>query len=176
MSVYHQVLIGRNLTHKNLTELINAEVQILIFLRHLGCNLALSLIADLEKIGAQHNVKIPVTYFSQGTRNYNDYFWTSKYPNASVVYDTDLKYSKMFGLKEGTATQVLNSQAAICSLKAMANGHFPTGSKGNVFMLPGCFIYQDGARVYSHIANTASDMPDFENLIKNVVLKGMQAA
>lgn len=176
MSLYHQLLIGRNLSHKNLTEMINSEVQILIFLRHLGCNLALSLIADFAKIEAQYGVKIPATFFSQGSRNYNDHFWASKYPEASVVYDTELKYSKMFGLKEGTATQVLNSQAAICSLKAMANGHFPTGSKGNVFMLPGCFIYQSGERVYSHIANSSSDMPDFENLIKEVVLKGMGAA
>ena len=81
----------------------------------------------------------------------------------------------MFRLKEGTVTQVLNPQAAMCSLKAMTNGHFPTGSKGNVLMLPGAFIYQNGQRVFTHIANSASDMPDFENLIKNVVLKALKA-
>ena len=174
MSVYNQILIGRNLSHKNLTELINSEVQILIFLRHLGCNLSLNLISEFAKIEARHNFKLPVTYFSQGTRNYNVIFWASKYPDTSVVYDTDLKFSKMFGLKEGTVTQVLNPQAAICSLKAMVNGHFPTGSKGNMFMMPGAFIYQGGERVFSHIANSASDMPDFEDLIKNVVLKALQ--
>ncbi len=172
-SIYQQNITGRNLEVKSLADLFKSETHILVFLRHLGCNLSMQLVTDILSIEKKYNVSLPITFISQGSRNYSEHFWSSRHPEAQVIYDTNLAIARQFGLREGTITQVINPQSMYCSLKAMAQGNFPTGIQGNVFMLPGVFVYSDGRQVYSHIASHASDVPDFENLVKTYLLKAL---
>lgn len=142
----------------------------IVFLRHLGCNLSMQLVDDIKKLELKHKVQFPITFVCQGSRAYCDHFWNKKYPTAKVIYDTNLTIAKGFGLREGTLVHVINAHSAMCSIKAMARGHFPSAFQGNVFMLPGVFVYVDGARIFSHIAQTASDLPDFENLVTSYLI------
>ena len=164
---------GRNVPTDNVWELIKKDTQILVFPRHLGCNLTLQLIDDIKAIEAKYGIDFPITYVSQGSKKYCDYFWESKYPNESVIYDSNLSIAKSFGLKEGSVSQVLNSKSMFCSLKAMAAGNFPTAPQGNVFMLPGVFVYINGVQVFKHIALSATDLPDFENLLKSYLTEAV---
>ena len=173
MSFNSLPITGRNISAANISDLLKEETQMLVFLRHLGCNLSMQLVSDIVEIEKKYNIQLPLTYVSQGSKNYSEFFWKSRHPEAAVIYDTNLTISKHFGLKEGSVSQVLNSKAMFCSLKAMANGHFPGSFQGNVFMLPGIFVFAEGRRIYSHIADSASDMPDFENLVKTYILKAL---
>ncbi len=166
MSIFDQTITGRNLPTFNIGELLNSDMQILIFLRHLGCNLSRQLIQDINRYEKTFDVKFPITYVSQGSRNYCEHFWSRNYPQAQVVYDPNLYLAKSFGLIEGTLIQVINPQSVFCSLKAMARGIFPKGIQGNVFMMPGVFVYLDGKSVFNHVSKNAGDLPEFENLVK----------
>lgn len=156
---------GRNLHQSTIGQIISEKQTFLVFLRHLGCNLTLQLVSDIDALEKKIGVKLPIVYISQGSKNYCDLFWSTNYPSSSVIYDHDLLLAKSFGLKQGTFGDVVNPKAMICSLRAMVNGHIPTGSKGNVFMLPGVFVYSSGREVFKHIATHAGDLPDFEKLI-----------
>ncbi len=158
-------IVGRNLPANTIGALVKQNSQMIVFLRHLGCSLSMQLVHDIKKLEIQYKVAFPITFACQGSRAYCDHFWNRKFPTAQVIYDTNLTLARGFGLKEGTLSHVINLGSAMCTIKAMAKGHFPTVLKGNVFMLPGVFVYVEGARVYSHIAQTASDMPEFENLV-----------
>lgn len=158
-------IVGRNLTANTVGTLVKQDSQMIVFLRHLGCNLSMQLVDNIKKLEIKHGVAFPITFVCQGSRAYCDHFWNKKYPTAKVIYDTNLTIAKGFGLREGTLIHVINAHSAMCSIKAMARGHFPSPFQTNVFMLPGVFVYVDGARIYSHIAQTASDMPDFEDLV-----------
>jgi hypothetical protein len=161
-------LLGRNLTGKTLTDIIQKNSHMLLFLRHLGCSLGKKLLHDIKETEKSYGVKFPITFVSQGSKNFNENFWDKSYPDYSVIYDTDLTLAKSFGLREGTVTQVLNPSTVYCTLKAMGGGFLPSGPKGgNIFMMPAVFVYIDGKLVFSHIAQFTTDMPDFEEMVKS---------
>ena len=170
MSILVMNLNGRNVVTDNVRDLVKSGTHILVFPRHLGCNLTLQLIDDIKALESKYDVNFPITYICQGSKKYCDHFWETKYPRASVIYDTNMSIAKSFGLKEGSVSQVLNTKAMFCAIKAMTNGNFPTAPQGNVFMLPGVFVYINGAQVFKHIAVSATDLPDFENLLKSYLL------
>ena len=160
-------IFGRNLPLvKNVVDLVQQDTQILIFPRHLGCSLTKHLVAEILRLEVKYKTAFPITFVCHGSVDYSDRFWQSWSPKARVVFDTDLTIAKSFGLKEGTLRHALDIKTMYCSFKAIAAGH-PTDvdKSSKVFMLPGIFIYRDGQEVFKHIARTAGDMPDFENLV-----------
>jgi hypothetical protein len=163
-------IVGRNLSTNTIGALVKESSQMIVFLRHLGCNLSLQLVNDIKMLELKHKVQFPITFVCQGSRAYCDHFWNKKYPTAKVIYDTNLNIAKGFGLREGTLIHVINAHSAMCSIKAMMRGHFPSVFQGNVFMLPGVFVYVEGVRIFSHISQTASDLPEFENLVTSYLM------
>jgi hypothetical protein len=159
-------IAGRNLPSSKMPEIISEEYQILVFLRHLGCSLTKQLIADIKALEKKHGTSLPITFVSHGSEQYCDHFWQMWSPKSRVIFDTDMSIAKKFGLKEGSIIQVMDIKTMYCSIRAVAHGHFLDVDKSsNVFMLPGVFIYRDGKEIYKHIAKSAGDMPDFENLV-----------
>ncbi len=175
MSILVEEVAGRNVPVADVNSLVKNETHMVVFLRHLGCNLTLQLLKDVQALEAQYKVKFPIIYVSQGSKNYCDSFWKSKYPEARVVYDSNLSIAKRFGLKEGSVSQVINAKSIYCSIRAMSRGTLPGSFQGNVFMLPGVFVYVSGQEVFKHIADSAGDMPDFEDLVKKYLLDALQA-
>lgn len=171
MTILRSSLIGRNLDFTTLQEAISQPAHMLIFPRHLGCNLSLKLIQDIKELEGRTGRKLPITFVSQGSKNFCDRFWASRHAEARVIYDINLQIARSFGLREGTLLQVANPQAVFCYIKALSGGFVPTGPKGNVFMLPGVFVYQNGRNVIQHIASHAGDLPDFENMVKSHLLR-----
>lgn len=167
------MLAGRNLPSRKMPEIINDDYQILVFLRHLGCSLTKQLIADIKALEKKMNTNLPITFVSHGSEQYCDHFWQMWSPKARVIFDTDMSLAKSYGLKEATIIQVMDIKTMYCSLRALSNGHFLDMDKSsNVMMLPGVFIFRDGKEVYKHIAKSAGDMPDFENLVLSYVKTG----
>ncbi len=167
---------GRNLIGNKFGDLVRGGSHIIIFLRHLGCNLAQQLVEDIKSIESNYQTQLPILFVSQGTRKFNDVFWEKRYPEAKVIIDTNLAIAKSFELREGSLAQVFNPKSMLCYLKAMGNGNLPLGPKGNIYMLPGIFVYVGGSKVYSHIAETASDLPDFEDLVKKYLANSIKDA
>lgn len=171
-----EAVAGRNVPVADVRSLVKDNTHMVVFLRHLGCNLTLQLLKDVQALEAKYKVRFPIIYVSQGSRNYCEQFWKTKYPDARVVYDTNLSISKKFGLKEGTIGQVINAQSMFCAIRAVSKGTLPGAFQGNVFMLPGVFVYVDGQEVFKHIADSAGDMPDFEGLVKQYLYQSIEAA
>ena len=167
---------GRNLVGNQFGDLIRRGSHVVIFLRHLGCNLTQQLVDDIKALEVRYKTELPITFVSQGTRKFNEVFWEKRYPTAKVIVDTNLAIAKGFNLKEGSLANIFTAKSMFCSLKAMANGNFPLGPQGNIYMMPGIFVYVNGSKVFGHAAETSSDLPDFEDLVKKYLDKSITDA
>lgn len=170
-------IAGRNLKSQNINDLVREnDVKILIFLRHMSCNMSRQLVRDLRTMQDQNQIEYPITYISQGSKNLTDHYWKKLDQSAQVVYDTNQAIAKSFGLKEGTLAQLLGPAPMFCALKAMVKGQMPQIYGGNVYMMPGVFVYRNATMVYKHIATHAGDFPDFENMVMQYLNRNTQTA
>ena len=74
---------------------------------------------------------------------------------------------KAFGLKRGSALQVLGPAVLLRGIQAARKGHHIEKTVGDVFQMPGTFIIsRDGVVRYAHYARPVADHPKTAELVE----------
>lgn len=153
---------------KQLKDLADDKPVILIFLRHFGCQFCKHTLHQLQ--GLQSDIKysgkdLILVHMSEA-KTAETILKDFGLEGVEHICDTDRTLYRYFGLGRGFLHQLFGWNDLYGSLKIFRKfGYRLQLGYGDVFQMPGIFVYHKGRIkqkfVYSHI----SDKPDFESLI-----------
>lgn len=83
--------------------------------------------------------------------------------------DPDRSAYRAFGLRRGTALEVIGPEPLLRGLRAAARGYFPRMPVGDVYQLGGVFLIdREGSVRYAHYPRTSADHPPAGELRRQV--------
>ncbi|HTJ79933.1 MAG TPA: SelL-related redox protein [Rariglobus sp.] len=162
LALLERPIQGLRLRGTTLGEQLGGRPAVLVFLRHFGCLFCREMVRDVRREAEANPDYPPVIFFFQGTVAQGAEFFGKFYPEAVAVEDSTLTFYRAFGLKGGSAGQLLGLRAVGAALRALAKGNFVGRWVGDVTVMPGVFaVAADGRVIWSYAAAHAGDHPDF---------------
>ena len=156
-----------------LGKLTQEQAVMLVFLRHFGCVFCKEALADLaeqkEKI-AEKGVLMVFVHMSEDVVA-EKYFREYNLEGVRHISDPEFRYYTAFGITKGGFSQLYSLRSWMRGFAAKQEGHKLELSKalGDSTQMPGIFILKDREIRNKFIHKYASDRPDYNKLIENVV-------
>ena len=152
-----------------LLNLSNEKPIMLVFLRHFGCQFCRQAMDELSKKRkhlADTGTELVFVHMAE-----NDvaetYFKKFNLSGVEHVSDPDCRYYAAFGLVKGSFTQLFGLQTWIRGFSDKAKYGNEMGKHlGDNFQMPGAFMLHQGEIKDQHIHKMASDIPDYERLLR----------
>lgn len=162
---FNYPLTGTNLPANNFSELLSKDKLVIFhFLRHLGCIFCQHSVDQLYQL-SQKNSQFPTIYFvHQGTLEAGDVFFTLHFPNARHIADPDLQLYKHFGIHKLEGFNIFNPKMIWKGILLTLKGYLNRYKGGNVALLSGTFLFNNGNLVWRHYAKYAGDEPNWAKL------------
>lgn len=155
----------------SLLALTHKSPVMLVFLRHFGCVFCKEALYDLSqrrKAIEQGGVKIVFVHMADD-ETAAEYFTKFNLEGACYICDPMQRYYRAFGLQRGSFNQLYGLQTWIRGYKVKQElGVELEMAKrlGDSTQMPGVFILQDGKIKDKFIHRTASERPDYEQLVQ----------
>ena len=105
-----------------------------------------------------------VVFFHQGTVEQGDDFFIPRWPEATAIADPDRAFYDAFGVENGRFRTVLGARSIVRGVQAALKGNFVGKPVGDVWRMPGAFLTERGAIVWSHAPKHAGDHPDLREI------------
>ncbi len=156
-------------TGRSLFDLSNEKPLMLIFLRHFGCQFCRQAMDDLSKKRAELKDAGTELIFVHMAENEVAETYFKKFNLAGVkhISDPECRYYAAFGLVKGSFTQLFGLQTWIRGFSDKAKYGNEMGKHlGDNFQMPGAFMLYKGEIKDQHIHKMASDIPDYERLMR----------
>src|SRR5690554_467509 len=152
---------------EDLMKLAENKKVLLVFLRHFGCTFCretMTRLAEAREELERKNTKIVLVHmvaphFAQKLLNiYN-------LRGVSHISDPDRELYRTFGLRKATADQFLNPKNWWRAFtQGVLHGHLIGKPAGNVYQMPGVFLFHKKKILNKFTYRYVSDMPDFLRL------------
>ena len=146
----------------------------LVFLRHFGCVFcrdALRELSGLQNYFIEKQVQLIFVHMSEDDVA-QTFFEKYDLHEIESISDPTCDLYASFGLGKGNFNQLFGLKSLMKGFEATMHGTMISLKQiGDGFQMPGIFIISKGAIVSSYIHQTASDRPDYKNLIDNCRVK-----
>ena len=156
-----------------LLDLSNEKPIMLVFLRHFGCQFCRQAMDELSKKRKELSAAGTELVFVHMAENNVAEIYFKKFNLVGVEHVSDLecRYYAAFGLVKGSFTQLFGLQTWIRGFSKKASYGNEMGKHlGDSFQMPGAFMLHHGEIKDQHIHKMASDMPDYEKMMRCCVL------
>ena len=156
-------------TGESLAALSDVTPVLIVFLRHFGCVFCRESLHDISKKRRtieSKGIKIVLVHMSDN-ETAEIYFKKFNLKNIAHISDPECKIYASFGLLKGSFSQLFGLKTWIRGFEVAATKQIlPTIYKiGDGLQMPGIFLLKNATIVGSFIHKTASDKPNYENLI-----------
>ena len=155
----------------NLKDLSDSKPVMLIFLRHFGCTFCREMLKDIKKHRRliEENGKEIVLIHMSPNEVAEQYLKKYGLHDLHHISDKNRDLYRYFGLRRGFISEIVGVKqwvrfAHAGILKRNGIGLF----KGDVFQLPGIFIYHQGKIKAKYIHRSASDRPNYVSMAKTI--------
>ncbi|MFT4663968.1 MAG: peroxiredoxin [Polaribacter sp.] len=159
----------------SLKDLSTKKPVFLVFLRHFGCVFCKEALSDLsEMLDTIRNKNIHLVVVHMATNDLAEkYFSTYKLEDVSHVSDPNMRYYQDFGLAKGRFSQLYGLSTWIRGMSVKNKPHKLELAKqlGDVTQMPGIFTLFKNEIIESYIHRRASELPDYEGLLKRAFEK-----
>ncbi len=105
-----------------------------------------------------------VLFVAQGTPGEGEAFFERFWPEARAVSDTDLTLFTIFGIHHSDVRDLMKPDLWLRTVRTTLKGHFSGQPQGDVRLMPGMFLVQNGRILWEHPYRHAGDHPDFDRL------------
>lgn len=143
---------------------------LIVFLRHFGCTFCREALADIARQRAEietRGVRIVAVHMTTEAEA-REIFANYGVADLDRISDPERNLYRAFGLKQGTARQLLGPKVWWRGFIAgVLRGHGVGRLKGNGFQMPGAFIFHESGVVRSMIHKSAADRPDYLKLAES---------
>jgi peroxiredoxin len=171
----HTTALATMVTNKgeNLRDISFQKPVFLVFLRHFGCVFCKEAMSDLSEMldSIRHkNIHLVLVHMAD-----NDiaekYFENFHLTDVSHISDTDMQFYKAFGLSKGKFSQLYGLSTWMRGMSAKNKPHKLELAKqlGDSTQMPGIFTVYQNEVIDSYIHRRASDLPDYERLLKRAM-------
>jgi peroxiredoxin len=152
----------------SLAELSDRQPLLIVFLRHFGCTFCREAVADvaarrgeIDRMGA----KVVFVHMSPND-SAAGFFERHGFPDAHWISDPERTLYRAFGLRQGTAAQILNWRVWTRGfLAAFRDGHGIGSLEGDGLQMPGAFVLAGRTIRNAFVHRTPADRPDYLGLI-----------
>lgn len=149
---------------------LSKEVPVLlVFLRHFGCVFCKEALSDLSGLRGrmeEKNIKLVFIHMSENPKA-EEYFDKFNLKGISHISDPFARYYKAFGLMKGNFSQLYGLRTWIKGYAAVRKGFNLELAKslGDSTQMPGVFLIKDSSIKESYIHKSASDRPNYDQII-----------
>ena len=142
---------------------------LLVFLRHFGCIFCREAMKDIgskRDEWKKKNINVVLVHMSDN-ETAEKYFKKYGITNIEHISNPSCMLYASFGLTKGTASQLFGLKNWIRGFEVTVIKGIPLAIRqiGDGFQMPGVFLIDKGEVKESYIHASASDRPDYENLI-----------
>lgn len=164
---YTEPLVGSRLPATTLRGVLDSEKMVILhFLRHLGCIYCKHSVDQLYKV-KQQSAKFPTIYFvHQSTIQSAEDFFAERFPGAPHMSNPSLDLYRLYGIERLNPMQFLNPLQISVGVKSLLSGNVQTAPEGDVWVLSGTFLYNNGRLVWCHRAQFAGDDPQWDKFLR----------
>ncbi|MCP4443680.1 MAG: redoxin domain-containing protein [Aureispira sp.] len=161
---------------EDLLHLSQKNTVMLLFLRHFGCTFCRESLTDISKIRKEIEdlgIKIVAIHMAE-EEVADEYFKNYNLANLTHISDPDVSLYDYFGLSKGRFFQLYGLKVWLRGLKAgILDGHGLKVSSelGSFQQMPGVFMLKDGQIITKFVHKSASDRPDYKDLVNKTVSK-----
>ena len=158
-------------TGEGLEDLANAQPQLVVFLRHAGCTFCREALHDLttqRKAIEENGCGIVLVHMGDNER---DAPLFEKYSLGDVprIADPACRLYRQFGLDLGGFLELIGPRVWLRGLaSAIFRRHGFGGFRGNVFQMPGVYLYHCGRILAGFQHGRSSDRPDYAELARRI--------
>ena len=137
------------------------------FLRHFGCTFCRQSLARLEVRHADlEAVGIQVINIAMGNPTHLERYRERLAPHLHFLARKDDSAHRTYGLKEGNLAQLASFNVATSAIGEFARGNIGGVPSGNVRMMPGMFIVDNGGKItYTYYSKDIADHPTVDQLL-----------
>lgn len=156
-------------TGESLHSLSFKKPTLLIFLRHFGCIFCREALKEISNKRSDFDEKGVQIVFVHMTdfETAEDYFNKYGIDHPTHISDPECKYYSAFGLAKGSISQLFGLKTMLRGIEVTMKGTtFGLKQIGDGFQMPGIFMINNGRIADSYIHKTASDKPDYDDIIK----------
>lgn len=153
---------------ENISEMSHKGIVMLVFLRHFGCVFCREALMEIKKERSNwesKGIQVVLLYPSdkESGKEYLTQFDLLDIPSIS---DPSCSVYEKFGLGKGNFGQLFGLKTFFRGFEAAAKSPFPILKQvGDGFQMPGIFVLFKGQVRDSYIHRTASDRPDYNELL-----------
>jgi peroxiredoxin len=171
----HTNVLANMVTNKgeNLRDISFQEPIFLVFLRHFGCVFCKEALSDLsDMLDSIRNNHIRLVMVHMSTNDIAErYFENFHLNDVSHISDPDMQFYKVFGLSKGKFSQLYGLSTWMRGMSAKNKPHKLELAKqlGDSTQMPGIFTLYQNEVIDSYIHRRASDLPDYEGLLKRAM-------
>ena len=152
----------------SLHEISLTQPVMVVFLRSFGCIFCKEALHDLAKLKdeiAQAHVELVFVHMAS-TLQADVFFENYGLKGTNQISDPTCKLYAQFGLSKGNFSQLLGLKTWVRGFEANAKGiGYSIKKIGDSLQMPGIFLICDGQIKESYIHKSASDKPDYLELI-----------
>jgi len=139
-----------------------AGLALLIFLRHFGCIFCRETESELRRT-CEADPRFPrLLFFFQGSPTEGRAFLRRYWPDARAIADPEKSFYSAFGIGRGGLRQMFGPGVWSAARRARNKGLSQGARSGDIWMMPGVFLVDDGHIVWAHEYSHAGDHPDFQ--------------
>ena len=155
-----------------LSELANQKPVLLVFLRHFGCTFCRETLKDLKrnkKEIEESGKELVLVHMSTTTEALK---FLSKYDlqDEHLISDINRDLYHYFGLRRGFINEVFGIRQMIrVFISSIVKNNRIGGVRGDIFQLPGIFVYYRGRIRNKYIHKNASDKPDIRSIARQKI-------
>lgn len=153
---------------ESIKTLSNKKPVMLVFLRHFGCIFCREALKDISFKREEFEDKgVHLVFVHMSDRDTaGKYFKKFNLEGVDHISDPECKFYAAFGLAKGTFSQLFGLKNWIRAAEITTLGT-PISIKqiGDGFQMPGIFMLKSGRIIDSYIHRTASDRPDYDDII-----------
>lgn len=149
---------------ETLAEAADAQVVILVFLRHFGCTFTRQLLRGLELIeqqAGQHKARLVLVHMLQSGK---ETAYLGDRTGVARIADPYCELYRSFGLGKAGFWELFGPRVWLRGMIALFRGCGVGHLAGDGLQMPGVFLFHRGKVMASQPARSAADLPDLEVL------------
>lgn len=162
---FHMVRTNRGTL---LSELSDAKPVMLVFLRHFGCTFCRETLRELNDHleGIHHSGKELVVVHMSDPGTAGKFLHRYGLDDVHHISDPNRDLYRYFGLQRGFLGQVMGLKNWARYISAgLKRKNLMGKPRGDIFQMPGIFLYYKGKIKMKYLHHSAADQPDYEKII-----------
>jgi len=175
-AVLSRSVTGIGLAPGTLRDQLDAEVTLLVFLRHFGCIFCRETLADMRELSEEEPRFPRPLFFFEGTATAGRAFLRRYWPELRAIADPKAEFYEDFGVGRAGVWKALGPPVFRAASRAEAKGHTNGERTGDIWRMPGAFLTSGTEIIWAHEYRHPGDHPDYETICQVASAQSTNAA